>query len=283
MPVFTQGYRPYEGPRRTPVLRFLPIARTSLAVSIRWPFFAVLVVASVPLFRKLFEAYAAGAGAALFPGVPMKWGFTDGLFYELVSQEIFPAVLLLLVTGAGQIADDFRSGALQIYFSKPIRPLDYLLGKLAAVTLSALFVTLGPVLVLLTACLAFAPDFSFLRDNPLLPLRAAAFALLVSLSLGAAVLAVSSLARSGRAVGLLFGGGYFLTMVLSRVLDRLFDDARYAAVHVGKCLDAAGLAFFVEGPTPPAPIDLSFGILGSLFSVSVLVLAFRASRVEVVG
>ena len=181
-------------------------------MSIRWPFFAVLVCAAIPFFEKVFQVYAAGLGTQMFPHLRLPWGITDGLFYDLISREIFFAVLMLLVTGAGQIADDLRSGALQIYFGKPIRQIDYVLGKFAATFASALFVTLVPALLLLAVCAAFAPDFTFLTGNPLLPLRILGFSGLVSLSLAALVLALSSVARNGRSVGLIFAGGYFLTM-----------------------------------------------------------------------
>ncbi|MCU0726442.1 MAG: ABC transporter permease [Planctomycetes bacterium] len=283
MPVFEQGYRRYSGSRARRIARWWPIARTSFRVTMRWPFYAVLVLASFPLFQKIFEVYAAGAGAALFPGARIMFGFSDGLFYDLISRETFFTVLLLTVTGAGQIAEDLRSGALQIYFGKPIRQADYVIGKLAAAVFSALLVTLAPAIVLFAACAAFAPDFSFITGNPLLPLRILGYCGLVSLSLGSLVLALSSLARSGRSVALLFAGAYFLTMLLSRVLDRLFMDWRFAAVHIGKCLDAAGRSLFVDGPNPPAPTDLSLGMIASIFFLSVLLLSRRVSNAEVVS
>jgi len=126
MPVFDQGYRAYEGPRKTRGVRWWPITRACFLATLRWPVFVVLGFGSFFLFYRILMAYAAGTGAALLPmpGLLTRWGFGDGLFYQLLSYEIFPVVLLLAVVGSGQIADDIRSGALQIYFSRPIPPTE---------------------------------------------------------------------------------------------------------------------------------------------------------------
>jgi ABC-2 type transport system permease protein len=283
MPIFDQGYRPYEGERKTRGLRWWPITRACFRTSIGWPFFLVLVVGAFPLMFRLIEAYATGAGSTLIPGFRTRWGFGDGLFFELISAETFIVVLLLSVTGAGQISEDFRSGALQIYFSRPIRQTDYVLGKLGAVMLFAFLLTLAPGLILLAACAAFAPDFSFLTENPLLPLKIIAFSLVISLTLGSIVLALSSLGRRGRLVGLTFAGGYFFTMVLSKVLPKIFHDSRWEVVHLGRCLDAVGRTIFLEGSPVYAPPELAFGILASLTTLSLVLLARRVDAVEVVS
>lgn len=282
MPVFDQGYRPYEGPRIARAVRFWPITRTCFRNTVRWPFFVILFVGMFPLMYRFFEAYATGAGAALFPMFRTKWGFGDGLFFELISSEIFIAMLLLTVTGSGQIANDLRTGALQLYFARPITQADYVLGKLGAVVLSGLLVTLVPGVLLLFACMAFAPDFSFLAGNPWLPLKILGFSLLVSVVLGSLILAISSLGKQGRMVGITFAGGYFLTMVMSKALPRIFEDSRFEIVHIGRCLDAAGRTLFNDGTVTNAPADLALGILASLTILSIVILARRVDAVEVV-
>ncbi|MHC4473640.1 MAG: hypothetical protein ACYS99_22100, partial [Planctomycetota bacterium] len=153
---------------------------------------------------------------------------------------------------------------------------------LGTVVAAASLLTLAPGLVLLIASLAFAPDWSFITENPLLPLKIVGFALLISIVLGSLVLAISSLGRRGRMVGVTFAGGYFLTMVLGRAMPRIMRDARWEVVHIGNCLDAAGRTLFNAGPKPSAPPDLSWGILCGLFFLCVLILARRVKTVEVV-
>jgi len=188
----------------------------------------------------------------------------------------------MMLAGSGQIAEDLRTGALQIYFSKPITWFDYLLGKLGTVVAAGLMLTLLPGMILFVATLAFAPDLGFLIENPLLPLKIVAFSLLVSVVLGSLVLAFSSLGSRGRMVGVAFAGGYFFTMVLSRVLTAIFDDPRWEAVHIGKCLDAAGRTIFTEGPNVSAPPELAWGMLASLTLFSLVLLSRRVNAGEAV-
>jgi len=283
MPVFEQGYRPYEGPRTGGGPRSWPIAIGCLRTAIRWPFITLLVFGSIPLFFKLFQAYATGVDQGFLSKVVNEWGFGEGFFFEAISREIFFVVLLLVVAGSGQIAEDFRTGALQIYFSKPVTARDYVLGKLGTAVGAALFLTLAPGIILLVAVAAFAPDFSFLTENPWLPLKIVAFSLLVSVVLGSLVLAISSLSTRGRMAGLTFAGAYFFTLVLAKVLPKIFDDKRWEAVHIEKCLDAAGRSLFTDGPVLNVPPELAWGVCGGLTIVCLVVLYVRAAAVEVVS
>jgi len=293
MPVYDLGYRPYEGPRSGRWARWWPISRRCLRASLRWPFVVVLILGSFPLLIRLLFAYAtgmaarpgraSGPGAEILAGIVNPWGFGDGLFFELISYEIFWVVLLLVVAGAGQIAEDFRTGALQIYFAKPITQLDYVIGKLGTVVLAALMLTLAPSVLLFLGVAAFAPDWSFLAENPWLPLKVLGFSLLVATVLGSVVLALSSLGRRGRMVGITFAGGYFFSMVLGKVLPRIFRDPRWEAVHVGNCLDAAGRSLFAEGPAVDAPAGAAWVVLGILVVGSMLVFTRKVNAVEVVS
>jgi ABC-type transport system involved in multi-copper enzyme maturation permease subunit len=293
MTVFNLGYRAYVTPKGGWFRPVLAITRRSFFTSIRWPCRAVLVTAAFPLFFKLLQVYSVGLAedtsdlpkgmAQMLSRELNPWRFGDGLFFELISLEIFFVVLMLMVTGAGQIAEDFRTGALQIYFSRPIDQAQYVLGKLGAVVLFGLIVTLAPSIILFGACCAFAPDWSFLTENPFLPLKFTAFSLLVSAVLGAAVLALSALGRNGRMVGIAFAGGYFFSTLLGRVLPRIFQDPRWEVVHIGNALDAVGRSLFTAGPVVDSPPGLSRILVAGILVVSIFLFAKRVNPVEVVS
>ncbi len=282
MPVYDQGYRPYEGALRTRFLRWWPITRRCLFTVRKKPLAAVLIAGGILLLYEVILVYATGVTERGFSRIVNPWGYGDGIFYDLLTRETYFVVLLLMVSGAGQIAEDVRTGALQIYFSKPITHADYVLGKLGAVVLSGCLLTLLPGALLFLACAAFSPDWSFLTGNPWLPLRILAFSLLISIVLGSLVLAVSSLGRKGRVAAIVFGGAYFFSMVLGEVLPRILADSRYEIVHLGRCLGAAGSTIFTQGDFPAGSPALAWGILASLSLVSVLLLARKVKAVEVV-
>jgi ABC-2 type transport system permease protein len=62
---------------------------------------------------------------------------TNGLF-------LFLLILILVFGCAGLIADDLKHNSLQIYFSRPLRKRDYLLGKMGVVFFLVLVLTVVP-------------------------------------------------------------------------------------------------------------------------------------------
>jgi ABC-2 type transport system permease protein len=287
MPVFDQGYRRYEGKRISRLFRWWPISIGCLRAVPKKGFVVVLIAAAVPLVIQMVLAYAIGQ---LERGLPpiihipggFLGGFDDRLFFTLISHEVFWAVLMAMIIGAGQIAEDVRTGAMQIYFSKPITHLDYVLGKMGTVVLATSLVTLVPAAILFLGVMAFAPDFSFLEESPMLPFGVLGFSLLTCVVLSAVVLGLSSLGRRGRLVQIVFAGGYFLTMALGNILPEVFDDSRWKVVHLGNCLDVAGRTMFSKGPVPAGAPTTAWLILGGLVAVSLALLARRIRAVEVV-
>ena len=60
MPVFDQGYRAYDGPRRGRLLRWWPISVGCLRTVRKWPFFLSLFAGAIPMLVKLVWAYMIG-------------------------------------------------------------------------------------------------------------------------------------------------------------------------------------------------------------------------------
>ena len=129
----------------------------------------------------------------------------------LEQQDIFVFFVTVYV-GAGLIANDRRANALQIYLSKPLTRAEYIFGKLAILMTFLLLVTWVPAIVLLIVQIAFAGNFTFFReqrvpvsgDHALLVHRGRAWS-------SAAMLALSSLSKSSRYVGILYAALIFFT------------------------------------------------------------------------
>jgi len=298
MPVYDMGYRAYEGRILGRTFRWWPIVWRCFRTSVRWPFIVAVVIGTIPLFLRLIQAYAIGLAndptlgpasleakiaRGLSRALPETFGYGDGLFFDLLSGEILPAVLVIWFVGAGQIAEDFRTGALQIYFARPITQLDYILGKLGAVMLAAFCLTLLPgVLLFLTVC-AFAPDWTWLTGNPLLPLKILGFSTVIGLVLGSLVLAISSFARSGRMAGLTFFGLYIFSAVLGHVLPAIFDSQAWNAVYLKGCLDSVGHAIFVGSDLPEVSPSTAWIVLLGVVIASLLAFIRKVEAVEVVS
>lgn len=98
------------------------------------------------------------------------------------------------------IARDRASNALTIYLSRPLTSLDYLLGKLGIIVGILLLLWTGPLLFGWLLSMAFAPNSDFFVYSLTPLLRAGLFNLLSLVTLAAVALAVSSLAKTTRAV-----------------------------------------------------------------------------------
>ncbi len=287
MPVYERGYRPFEGKVRGRFLKWWPITVAGLRTTSRKRLVFAAVPAGIALIVKLVQAYligfaASGSADAANLG-PLDWQFDDAFFWELISWEVFWTVPILLVAGAGQIAEDFRTGALQIYFSKPIRQRDYVLGKMGTVVMAGALSTVIPAVLVLLSAFAFAPNSSWLTDNPWVPLKLLGFAALVSLVLGSLVLGLSSLARRGWLVWLIFLGTYMFSKILGEILPEILADDRWRVVHLGHCLDVAGRSLFSGGPAFEASPTVAWGILAGVFGLSMALLARKVRAVEVVS
>jgi hypothetical protein len=102
------------------------------------------------------------------------------------------------VIGAGEIAEDFRSGALTFYLGRPVTRLDFVLGKAAAVSVAVLSVTLVPTLLLFAVQALFEGDLTWLRDNATVPFAACGMAALVCVYASGFVLGISALVSRRR-------------------------------------------------------------------------------------
>lgn len=211
MPLYDLSYRRFEGPRTGQATRSVSLARSSTALLLKKRAFLLLLAAAwIPAVGRALQIYFTRQFPDALPEI-----FDVGVqtWRQFLSQQVsfLPVVLVSLYTGASAVASDSSAGALVVYFSKPLSRFDYVLGKLLPIAGATLFVTLVPALVLLTLQLALAPDFELFLSAPWLPLAIVGYSVWLAAFFSLAVLAVSSVCRSGRIAGagfaaLVFGG-----------------------------------------------------------------------------
>src|SRR5579862_5395244 len=129
MPIRDQGYQRYTGPRRQPGRAWLVIARSGLRALVgRRSFVALIVLAWLPFVARVVQLYASAA-------VPQASFLAPGpeLFRDFLDQQRVFALFVTVYAGAGLIANDRRTNALQLYLSKPLTRREYVCGKFAIV------------------------------------------------------------------------------------------------------------------------------------------------------
>ena len=119
-----------------------------------------------------------------------------GFQFFLVHIQGYFVLLISSVVGAGLVARDLKSNALEVYLTKPITAVDYILGKLTIVACFVFAVTFLPALMLFTAASSLWVGF-FSAAWPIL-FCLTGFCALVALVNGMVILGLSSLAKSAR-------------------------------------------------------------------------------------
>jgi len=152
---------------------------------------------------------------------------------QFVDQQALAIFFVTIFAGSGLVAADRRANALQIYLSKPLLRMEYIGGKLAIIGTFLLFITLVPALLLLMMQVMFAGNLDFVRAN-LHIIPAMILACLIRVVVAAfLIMALSSLSKSTRFVGILFTGLVFFTDTFYVVLAFVTGSTRVAWVSIG--------------------------------------------------
>jgi ABC-2 type transport system permease protein len=117
------------------------------------------------------------------------------------------------------ISLDLRFNALPLYFSRPLRRFDYFVGKLGVIFWFLAAVVILPSLIAYALGMACSLDISILRDTFMILVNSIFFGLVVTVSAGLFILALSSLTRNSRYVALLWVGIWIISSVTSGILD----------------------------------------------------------------
>jgi ABC-2 type transport system permease protein len=135
----------------------------------------------------------------------------------LATQQRF-AMVLILFAGPNLISQDLRYNALPMYFSRPLRRFDYVLGKLGVIVALLSAVIIVPVILAYVLGLVFSLDLSILSDTFRILVASVAYGLVISISAGLLILALSTLSRNSRYVALFWIGMWFVTSSVAGVL-----------------------------------------------------------------
>ena len=279
MPIHDQGYRRYAGRREAHGQTWWVIARAGIMERLRErKFLGLLLVAWLPFLVRSVQLYVASNYTQAAPLL----GPTPGLFKEFLQQQGIFVFFITMYVGAGLIANDRRANALQIYLSKPLTRVDYVVGKLATLLIFLTGVTFLPGILLLLMQMMFAGNLTFLQANLFLFPAITAYAAVAVAMAAFSMLALSSLSKSRRFVAVMYAGLIFFTAAMYQALRGITGSRAWAFISPGDVLDVfASVIFRTAGATSiPFPAALLFLVL--ILGGSILVLERRVRGVEVV-
>jgi ABC-2 type transport system permease protein len=279
MPIHDQGYRRYGGNRARTGSGWAVIARAGIRTFVaKRTFLGLLLVSWFPFFVRAVQIYAA----ANLPQARFLAPTAETFRQFLDQQEIFVFFVTVYV-GAGLIANDRRANALQIYLSKPLTRAEYVFGKLAILVTFLLLITWLPAIVLLIVQIAFAGNFTFFRTNAFLFPAITVFCAIEVVVVSTAMLALSSLSKSSRYVGILYAAVIFFSSAMFGVLTAVTRNSALSWISFSASLAQVGNVIFRQPLKYDTPWPVSLLILAGLVVLSAFVLERRVRGIEVVA
>ena len=278
MPIHDQSYRHYGGGRAMPGRSWTVIAWAGIKTILRKRIFLGLLLFSLAQFVvravQIWISSNYPQAAMLTP--------TAETFREFLERQDFFVFMITIYVGAGLIANDRRANALQIYLSKPLMRSEYIAGKLAILFSFLLLVTLVPALLLLLLKVLLDGNFTFLNNNLfLIPAITVGSLLQVTLA-SFTMLALSSLSKSARYVGILYVGITFFTSAIYGVFYLITGSSRVSWISISANLAQVVDVVFRLKPRYATPWQVSLLVIIGLVVLSISILERRVRGVEVV-
>ncbi|OFW11739.1 MAG: hypothetical protein A3H96_24650 [Acidobacteria bacterium RIFCSPLOWO2_02_FULL_67_36] len=278
MPIHDQSYRRYAGGRSTPGLAWTVIGTAGAMTFLRKrAFLGLLIFAWLPFLVRAVQVYVTTnfAQVAMFAPTPET-------FRQFLEHQDFFVFIITIYVGAGLIANDRRANALQIYLSKPLMRAEYIAGKAAVLFAFLLLITLVPALLLLLLQVLFAGSFAFVKANLFLFPAITVAALLQALVATFTMLALSSLSKSARYVGILYAGIVFFTSAIYGAMFAITGSSRLSWLSLTANLAQVIDVIFRLKPRYATPWPVSLIVILGLIVLSLSVLERRVRGVEVV-
>ena len=217
-----------------------------------------------------------------YPQTAPVLGADAKLFRDFLKQQDIFVFFMVIFAGAGLIATDRRANALQIYLSKPLMRAEYIAGKAAVLFTFVMLVTWVPAILLLFLQVMFMGSFTFMRANLFLIPAITVSAVLQSLLVTLTMLALSSLSKSPRYVGILFAGILFFSKAIFGAMLAITGDTSLAWLSLGDNLQQVSDVVFRQTPSYATPWQVSLIVVLGLIAVSISVLERRVRGVEIV-
>src|SRR5262245_8919504 len=236
MPIFDQGYQHWSGTLSGHAVRWLAVARHGVRATVRGKLVKLMLIAAwLPAIALvtclalwgLLEQRAETVLGLLSKMLPTEMIANPQQFRSAVwtvayswffYAELFAAVCLVLVVGPSLVSRDLRFNAFPLYFSRPLRRFDYFLGKLGVIGFFLMAIAILPAVVAYVLGIAFSLDLGVIRDTHQLLWGSILYGLVIAVSAGTLMLAMSSLSRRSIYVGLAWAGFCILTLTLSGIL-----------------------------------------------------------------
>jgi len=282
------SYSHWQGTLLERKLPWWPITRTGIGLTFRKKHFkflfsfaflpAVFFLVGIYISERLEDFKFMVKGSQNFITVNPAY-FKNYMTNDFI---LFWMIMLMVFSGAGLIADDLKHNALPIYFSRPIRKWDYLLGKAAVIFFFILLLTLVPGLVFYVMKIIFSGSFAFVAEFPWLLLSIIGYSLLLTVFFAFYTLLMSALSKNRRYVTILIFAVYLISDNLSGITNGIFHNPYFGLLSLKGVLQQAGAVIFGQRLPYDYPGYWAFAVIVGICVLSGFILRRRIREVEVI-
>ncbi len=286
MPIHDQSYRHWKGQLKPyTYTRWWVITKAELKLLTQRKFVR-LIVSIPPVIYFLVHGVLIYVVNQI-PQAKFSW-LVDARFFNqfLLRIEPVPSGLFIgligIFGGAGLIANDLKHNALQIYLSKPISWLDYLIGKLAVMIILLLSITLVPGVLLFIEHLFLVEGSTFIRENYWLIFSIILYSLIIVVPSSLLILALSSLTSNARYAAIGFGAILVGTPLVYQILRNITHSSKLAMVSIWANYDILGSKLFGLRPSYSSHWFWSLLTLIGMIAACLYILHRRIKAVQIV-
>jgi ABC-2 type transport system permease protein len=257
MPIFDQGYQHWQGRLSSHAWRWWTITRHGVQAQMKNRLARVVMLfAWVPAIGLVLVLVLWGLIEnrsdlimPLIAALNLPPDLLDGareyrtavwtIAYQFFFQfELFCAMILVVLVGPNLISQDLRFNALPLYLARPMRRWDYFVGKLGVIAWFLGLVAVVPAVIAYFFGILFSLDPGVLWDTGRLLLACIAYGIVIALSAGTFMLALSSLSRRSMYVGMMWVGIWFVSSTVASVWSMINEEIMVRDVMAREAADA---------------------------------------------
>jgi ABC-2 type transport system permease protein len=251
MPIFDQGYQHWKGTLSGHAWRWLAITKQGVRGQLKGTLsiarllllgamLPALLLVVVMAIWGLIEQGSESAVRLLQPILPegvtadphayrhAVWTISYSIFFQV---QLVLIMLLVVLVGPNLVSRDLRFNAFPLYFSRPLTRLDYFLGKLGVIAALVGAVAVLPAVAAYILGICFSLDLTVVRDTWRLLPASILYGLIIVVSAGTLMLALSSLSRRSLYVGIAWIGIWIVSATVSSVLDGIQRRSLYQQAY----------------------------------------------------
>jgi len=288
MPVYRRTYRNYDGAYARRFRWWLVVKQEYRVLSKSKIALALMLIAQLHTLIRLlqivaFDVIMQDPNNILTPLLSQVDFIVvnQRMFYEFVQLQAPLMFVFLLFAGSGMICNDFRNNLMEVYFSKPLRWRDYVIGKTTALMLLGLSITALPAVFLVVMHNVLLPSVELVQQTWWWPLSLLAFSLLLVVPCSLAILASSALLRSQGFAAVSVFMVLTINSSLGVILARLLYNRDYLLISFPATIYRLGQELFeVPGFRFQSDWRWSFAFVVAVSLISLIAIARTVRRAE---